>query len=341
MSILRMELGEKSYDIVVERGAIKKSNSLLNLNRRVLILTDKGVPEEYAMQVAESCREPHIVRLEQGESNKCIETYCDILKTMVDAEFDRKDCVVAVGGGVMGDLAGFVASTYMRGVDFYNIPTTLLAQIDSSIGGKVAVDFAGYKNIVGAFYQPKAVLVDPNVLDTLSPRQFSCGMAEAIKMFATSDAEMFEELEKSGTDTNIDKIILRSLMIKKSVVEQDEKESGLRKILNFGHTVGHAIESLTENDENSLLHGECVGTGMLCMSSPKVRERIKAVLESFNLPTSWAGDAEEIRKAILHDKKASGDKITVIKVNEIGSFEMEQLAANQIIEQSREVLSLS
>ena len=195
MSVLHMELGRDSYDVVVERGVLKRAGALLNLNRRVLLLTDSGVPARYVQKVQSQCKEAQVVCLAPGEANKCPEKYLEILKVMAEARFDRGDCVVAVGGGVIGDLAGFVAATYMRGVDFYNLPTTLLSQIDSSVGGKVAIDFEGYKNLVGAFYQPKKVLIDPDTLETLDRRQFACGMAEAIKMFATSDKEAFERLE--------------------------------------------------------------------------------------------------------------------------------------------------
>lgn len=340
MSKLRMELGEHSYDITVERGALGRVGQLMRLDRRVLILTDEGVPAEYCDRVAGQCAEPHVVRLTPGEHNKCIETYTQILREMVRAGFDRGDCVVAVGGGVMGDLAGFVAATYMRGIDFYNIPTTLLSQIDSSIGGKVAVDFEGYKNIVGAFYQPRAVVVDPDVLSTLDSRQFGCGMAEAIKMFATFDADMFAEVEREGAGVDIDRVILRALELKKSVVEQDEREKGLRRVLNFGHTVGHAIESLSENSDIPLLHGECVAVGMLCMSAPEVRERIAAALVPFGLPTTWRGSAEALEKAMLHDKKAGGDTITVVRVENVGSFVECRMTAREIADQSREVLEL-
>lgn len=335
MSVLHMELGERSYDITVERGALARVGELLRLERRVLILTDEGVPAAYAETVAACCKQPCIVRLESGEQNKCIETYTDILRAMIEAGFDRGDCVVAVGGGVMGDLAGFVAATYMRGIDFYNIPTTLLSQIDSSIGGKVAVDLDGYKNIVGAFYQPKAVVIDPDVLATLDARQFGCGMAEAIKIFATFDADMFEQVERDGKNINIDKVILRALELKKMVVEQDERESGLRRVLNFGHTAGHAIERL-----GGLLHGECVALGMLCMSAPRVRERIAKSIAAFGLPTAWRGGAEALERAILHDKKAAGDTVTAIIVDEIGAYRQVKLTAEQIVKQSGEVLEL-
>lgn len=335
MSVLHMDLGERGYDITVERGALARVGQLLRLDRRVLILTDEGVPAAYAEAVAACCKQPCIVRLESGEQNKCIETYTHILRAMIEAGFDRGDCVVAVGGGVMGDLAGFVAATYMRGVDFYNIPTTLLSQIDSSIGGKVAVDLDGYKNIVGAFYQPQAVVIDPDVLKTLDDRQLACGMAEAIKIFATFDADMFEQVERDGKNINIDKVILRALELKKMVVEQDERESGLRRVLNFGHTVGHAVERL-----GGLLHGECVALGMLCMSAPRVRERIEKSIAAFGLPTAWQGSAEALERAILHDKKAAGDTVTAIIVDEIGAYRQVKLTAEQIVKQSGEVLEL-
>lgn len=340
MSELYMELGADGYRITVERGALEKAGKLMKLERKVLIVTDDGVPEEYSKKVASFCGEPHIVTLPQGEHNKCMRTYMELLETMVENGFDRNDCVVAVGGGVMGDLAGFVASTYMRGVDFYNVPTTLLSQIDSSIGGKVAVDFKGYKNIVGAFYQPKAVLIDPDVLKTLSQRQFACGMAEAVKMFATFNKEMFEEVEENGSE-NIDKIIIEALKIKKSVVEQDEKENGLRKVLNFGHTVGHAIESIEENNDYPLFHGECVGIGMLCMSSPETARRLRHILHRMDIPTAWRGDENELKKAMLHDKKAKNGAITVITVDEIGSYKTEKMTVDEITQRCREVLTLS
>lgn len=340
MSVLHMKLGANGYDITVERGALDKAGELLKLDRRVLIVTDDGVPFNYSDKIASFCKEPHVVTLPQGEQNKCMATYMKLLEKMVEFKFDRGDCVVAVGGGVMGDLAGFVASTYMRGVDFYNVPTTLLSQIDSSIGGKVAVDFAGYKNLVGAFYQPKAVLIDPDVLSTLSSRQLACGMAEAVKMFATFNEEMFCEVEENY-DEKIDKIIIEALKIKKAVVEEDEKEKGLRKVLNFGHTVGHAIEIIEESSDYPLFHGECVGIGMLCMSSPDIVKRLRHILHRMDIPTSWRGYEKELKAAMLHDKKAGGDTISVILVDKLGTFREEKMTVDEIIARCREVLSLS
>ena len=175
--ILPVKTGTGGYNIYLERGALKKAGEYLTLSRRALIVTDSGVPKEYAETVAEQCREPHIVTLPEGEKTKCFESFKFLLSKMVEYGFTRSDCVAAVGGGVIGDLAGFAAASFMRGIDFYNIPTTVLSQVDSSIGGKVAIDFEGYKNIVGAFYPPKAVIIDSNTLKTLTERQISNGLA--------------------------------------------------------------------------------------------------------------------------------------------------------------------
>ena len=327
---IRMNLGVDSYDIIVERGVLQKADEYLNLNRRVLIVTDSGVPSQYAETVASVCREGIICTVEQGEESKSLEVFSRLLQTMLDNGFSRKDCVVAVGGGVVGDLSGFAASAYMRGIDFYNIPTTLLSQIDSSIGGKTAVNFAGVKNIVGAFYHPKKVLIDPELLKTLPARQLSNGLAEAVKMSLTSDKELFDIIESSDIESNIDEIIIRSLNVKKNVVEQDEKESGLRKILNFGHTVGHGIESSEGMGE--LYHGECVALGMIPMCSEAIRPRVVALLKKCRLYREMTYDWDKITAAAFHDKKADGDTVTVTLVNEIGSFEMTEMKCLDVIE---------
>ena len=240
---------------------------------------------------------------------------------------------MAVGGGVVGDLSGFAASAYMRRIDFYNIPTTLLSQIDSSIGGKTAINLGGVKNIVGAFYQPKKVLIDPDLLKTLPPRQIANGMAEAIKMSLTSDKELFELFETQDIESNLEEIILRSLNIKKAVVEQDEKEAGLRKILNFGHTVGHGIESTSE-----LYHGEAVALGMLPMCGETLRPRLVEVLKKCNLYRALPYDWDRITQAAFHDKKADGGSVTVTQVQEPGTYELKTMDRLDVMEQARACL---
>ncbi len=316
--IIPVKTAGGGYNIYLERGALKKAHEYLNLDRNVLIVTDSGVPKEYSNTIASQCKRFEIFEFEQGEKSKNFDTYKSILETLVKGGFTRTDCVVAVGGGVAGDMAGFAASTFMRGIDFYNIPTTVLSQVDSSVGGKTAIDFGGYKNIVGAFYQPKAVIIDSDTLKTLPDRQISNGLAEAVKMSLTFDGELFEMFENSNHITDIDKIIKRSVELKRDVVQKDEKESGLRKVLNFGHTVGHAIESSTP----SLYHGECVALGMLPMCSNAVRLRLIDVLKNLNLPVCIDTNCEKIIEIMSHDKKMAGDNISVVYVENIGSFDI-------------------
>ncbi len=332
--IIPVKTSTGEYNIYLERGSLKRAGEYLNLNRRVFIVTDSGVPAEYAKTVAEQSKMPVIVTVKEGEPSKCFDTYKYLLSEMVKHGFTRSDCVVAVGGGVVGDMAGFAAASYMRGIDFYNIPTTVLSQVDSSIGGKVAIDFEGYKNIVGAFYPPKAVIIDSDTLKTLPDRQISNGLAESVKMSLTSDEELFRIFEKENVRENIDLIIERSLKIKRGVVEQDEKEGGLRKILNFGHTLAHAIES--ENGMENLYHGECVALGMIPMCSQSVRARLVPVLKKLNLPTSTDFETEKIISAMRHDKKLMGDLITVIFVPEIGKYEMREMPFDDFAKEIKE-----
>lgn len=341
MSTLTMDFDERSYDITVSRGAIKHASELFALDRRVLVVTDDGVPAQYSKAIADAAGEPHILTIRHGEASKCPERYLEILKFMLACGFDRHDCVVVVGGGVVGDLAGFAAATYMRGIDLYNIPTTLLSQVDSSVGGKTAIDFLGYKNVVGAFWQPKGVIVDPDVLESLDARQFACGMSEIIKMFATSDGKMFGRLEDKTQCIPVEEIITAALRIKMNVVEQDEHEAGLRRVLNFGHTIGHAIESISADEPYPLLHGECVALGMLAITEGEVRRRLMHLLHRYDLPTAFRCDESRFREVLLHDKKAQSGDITVVLVDEIGSFSLKTETVDSIIARIKGVISFS
>ncbi len=332
---LTVHLGPRTYDVVIQRGCLLRAGDWLNLDRKVLVVTDSGVPVQYAKTVADQCKDPTIVTFEQGEESKNIQTWMSLLDALVEHNFTRTDCVVAVGGGVAGDMSGFAAAAYLRGIDFYNIPTTLLSQIDSSVGGKVAVDYKGYKNIVGAFHQPKQVLIDPDVLDTLDPRQVSAGMAEAVKMGLILDPQLFEIFEQGQGYEKIEEVIYRSLAAKAHVVEQDETEGGLRKILNFGHTVGHAVETVSGY---SLLHGECVALGMIPMVSCDLRPRLISVLKSLHLPTEYHGDVDEILSAMGHDKKRWGDWMTVVRCHKIGECILEPVEFEALVREMREVL---
>ena len=318
---LRMELGDRSYDIVIQRGCLQKAGQLLDLARKVCIITDEGVPAQYAKTLAAQCKDPVIVTVDAGEETKTMETVTKICRVLLERGFSRKDCVAAVGGGMVGDLAGFAAAAFMRGIDFYNLPTTLLSQVDSSIGGKTGVNLDGVKNIVGAFWQPKGVLIDPDTLSTLSPRLYAEGMAEAVKMALTSDAALFEKLEQG--DLPVEQVLEGALAIKKSVVEQDERESGLRKLLNFGHTIGHGVESAARG---SLYHGECVALGMVPMCGREVRARLIPLLERLGLPTACDLDKEAIWQAMQHDKKSSSSGFSAVFVEKPGQGFVNQVS---------------
>lgn len=311
--ILTMELGERSYDILIERGCLQRAGQQLNLNRKVCIVTDEGVPRQYVEKLAAQCASPVIVTVDAGEETKTMETVTKLCRVMLERGFSRKDCVVAVGGGMVGDLAGFAAACFMRGVDFYNVPTTLLSQVDSSIGGKTGVNLDGVKNIVGAFWQPRKVLIDPDTLDTLSPRLYAEGMAEAVKMALASDEKLFAQLEQG--DLPVEELLYGALSIKKAIVEQDERESGIRKLLNFGHTIGHGVESAAKG---RLYHGECVAIGLLPMCSQPVRARLQPVLGRLGLPTSTDLDKEQIWQAMQHDKKSNSAGFSAVFVDEPG-----------------------
>ena len=326
--IIPIGLGAHSYDIVLERGAIKKVGELFGIKGKVLVVTDSGVPCEYAECVASQFGESYIYTFPQGEQSKNFDTYKAICEKLLEYSFTRKDAVIAVGGGVVGDMSGFAAATYMRGIDFYNIPTTVLSQVDSSIGGKTAIDLNGVKNIIGAFYQPKKVIIDSDVLSTLPERMIKNGLAESLKMGMNFNKELFEMFRNESYLDNIDKIIELSLLIKKRVVEEDEKEAGLRKSLNFGHTIGHGIET-TLNGE--LFHGECVALGIIPMCGDKIKNDVIAVIKNIGLPTEYVFDRERVEEIISHDKKSGGEKITVVKCDEIGSFYFEELTVKEIM----------
>ncbi|MBO5702060.1 MAG: 3-dehydroquinate synthase [Clostridia bacterium] len=338
-NVIPVRLGNDSYDITVCRGAIDlAAEKIMKKDRKVCVVTDSGVPKEYSDKLLTALGDGAILHvIPAGEENKTFESLLGVLREMLDAGFARTDAVVALGGGVVGDLAGFAAATYMRGIDFYNIPTTLLAQVDSSVGGKTAVDLDGYKNMIGAFHQPRAVFIDPDLLATLPLRHISAGLCEALKMGATSDPVLFELFEKGNVLASpklIEEIIVRAVKAKRDVVEIDEREGGLRKVLNFGHTLGHAIESVSGL---SLLHGECVALGMIPMcENEEFKKRLAKALSNIGLSTDitkYSANKKAILEALTHDKKsAAGGKISAVLLRDIGEFEFISLTPEEIIE---------
>ncbi len=317
-----------TYPIIFEQGGLGKASEYFNLNRKALVVTDTGVPESYAQSLLSMCKEGALFTLPQGEEAKSLHYFEQLQLAMLNRSFTRKDCVVAVGGGVVGDAAGFAAACYMRGIDFYNVPTTVLSQVDSSIGGKTAVNLQGVKNIVGCFYPPKGVLIDSELLQTLPKRQMSNGYAEIIKIALTRDASLFEMLENSPSFARIEEAVRQAILLKQEVVERDEREESLRKVLNFGHTLGHGIEAI--QGQEGLYHGECVALGMLPMCAPEVRVRLNKALKKYGLPTQIKVDKQAVIDKVMHDKKREGDAITVVYCGEVGRFSFEQRTEEQL-----------
>ena len=316
---LKVRTQNGGYTVVCGPGSSRSAAKLWGLSdKRALIVTDSGVPEEYAARLARDCG-GKVTTLPCGETTKCEKYLAEIWNACLEYGLTRTDCIVAVGGGVVGDIAGFAAATYMRGIDFYNVPTTVLSQVDSSVGGKTAIDFGGYKNVVGAFHQPKGVILDEELLETLPARHVSNGLAEAVKMAATLDADLFSFIENNDPFENLGTIIREAVKIKIRIVEEDEREAGLRRVLNFGHTVAHAIESADGFED--ILHGEAVAMGMIPMATGEAKHRIKKALERLHLPTRIPVDARELVEAARHDKKMSGDTLTCVVCPEIGRYE--------------------
>ena len=332
---LTMKLNRSGYDIILKRGCLRNLHQFTNVqNRKVFVLTDSGLPAQYAQTVAGQCPNSTVYTVPQGEGSKSLKVYGQVLQAMLEFGMTRKDLLVAVGGGVVGDLGGFCAATFMRGIEFAQCPTTTLSQVDSSIGGKTAVDLGETKNIVGAFWQPCVVLIDPDTLDTLPHRQYVNGLAEALKAGIIADPELFALFEKGNVEDNIEEIIYRSLQVKKRVVEQDERETGMRACLNFGHTIGHGIEAvkgIRGRRTNGLYHGECVALGMLPMIEDKqLVKRTRAVMRTLGLPVRTGVDKHKVLGYMQHDKKSRGDSITVIRVPGLGCWRADKIAVSEL-----------
>lgn len=332
---LTMHLKERSYDIIMKAGCLANLHQFANLaNRKLFVLTDTGVPRQYAETVAAQSGDATIYAIPQGEASKSLKVYGQVLQAMLDFGMTRKDLLVAVGGGVVGDLGGFCAASYMRGIDFVNCPTTTLSQIDSSIGGKTAIDLGETKNIVGAFWQPKVVLVDFDTLATLPQRHVVNGLAEAVKTGLIGDPQLFAMFETEDPTAHMEQIIYRSLKFKKKIVEEDEREQGARACLNFGHTIGHGIEAVKGvrgRRTTGLYHGECVALGMLPMiEDPALVRRVRAVYRKLGLPTRTGADKQKVLAYMQHDKKGRGESITVIRVPGLGCWRADSLPMTEL-----------
>lgn len=331
---LSVNLGKNSYPIYIENGILSKCGTYLPQvfqGRRIMIVSDDNVFPLYGETVLSSLKdyECHTLVLPHGEPTKSFQSLPRIYSALLEAKLSRSDLVIALGGGVIGDLAGFAAASYLRGISLVQIPTSLLAQMDSSVGGKVAVDLPQGKNLVGAFFQPKMVLIDPTVLDTLPPHFINDGMGEVIKYGCIKDASLFDTLcsHSSFADLKdeLPSIIARCVDIKRIVVEADQFDTGERMLLNFGHTLAHTIEQYYHYERES--HGEAVGIGMYQitkmaeekgLTAKGCAEKIRKALDIYGLPSSCGLSVSELTEAIRLDKKNLNGNLNLILLHDIG-----------------------
>ncbi len=352
MEPLRVELEERSYSIFVGRGNLPELGERLRglqLDRHTAVVTNSVVAPLYLPQVQASLRDSGFdlvsIELPDGEEHKNLAWLTLIYDRLIEARLERNSPILALGGGVVGDMAGFAAATFLRGVPYVQLPTTLLAQVDSSVGGKTGVNHPSGKNLIGAFYQPRFVLADVHTLRTLPRREFLAGLAEVIKYGVILDPELFALLERElGRVLALDEdllmqIVHKSCLLKAMVVGEDERESGYRAILNFGHTLGHAVETLTEY--RRYLHGECVAIGMAFAAklsasrgycSPEVAERVAHLLRRARLPVDVPKDVggQPLALAMKADKKMTSGKIRFVCIEDIGRTRFEYLKAEEI-----------
>lgn len=353
METLNVSLGRRSYPIHVGEGILSKAGDLLlqaGLRGKIAVISNPTVAQLYLdtlhEALARSGFEVVPVLVPEGEEHKQIRSLTIIYDRLIDERCERQSCVLALGGGVVGDLAGFAAATYLRGIPYVQVPTTLLAQVDSSVGGKTGVNHRDGKNLIGAFYQPRLVLVDINVLQSLPKRELVAGLAEVIKYGIIADADLFKLLEQK-----IDKLIAleRELLIqvivsccsiKAKVVEQDEREDDYRAVLNFGHTIGHALEAVTEYTE--FLHGEAIGVGMAKAAAISVQqgfcdqrsfERVRKLIKKAGLPLEIPSgiSMQNLIQAMEVDKKSSGGKIKFVMCAGIGKTRFHWLTPGEIL----------
>ena len=333
----------KGYDVAIESGLIGKCGSLVREaagDCRVAIVTDRNVERLYLTSVCESLRAegylPVTFSFPAGERSKNISTLAQILDFLAKEGLTRGDCVIALGGGVVGDVAGFAAGCFLRGIRYLQIPTTLLAAVDSSVGGKTAIDLAAGKNLAGLFLQPSGVICDTDCIATLPGDRFADGAAEAIKTGVLGDEELFGIFEAEKAAEQLEQVITRCVAYKGRIVEQDERESGTRKQLNLGHTIGHAVEKCSEY---AVSHGQAVAIGLAMIARAAEKKgycnrtcvhRIVDTLRAAGLATQTAFSPRELTAAALSDKKREGDKITLVVPRKIGDCVLKKINITEL-----------
>ena len=350
MKLLPVSLGDRSYDIHIAPGRLDDTGKLcqqvLPRATRLAVVTDDTVGGLYAHRLLQSLwargYTASVISLPAGEQTKSLHNLGVLYDSFMEMGLTRTDAVVALGGGVVGDLAGFAAATILRGVDFVQVPTTLLAQVDSSVGGKVAIDLPAGKNLAWAFWQPRLVVMDPEVLDTLEDKTFSDGMAEVIKYGCIRDAAFFRALEKTPSRRavmeNIESVLYTCCDLKRAVVEKDERDTGERMVLNFGHTLGHAYEKAGHYE--TWTHGQAVAAGMclaarlgaaLGVTPAGVPERVEALVSAFGLPTRIPCTQADYAAAVGLDKKGTGEQITLVLLEDLGRAVLHRMSKRELL----------
>lgn len=347
MPTLNVDLPQTNYPIIIEKGLlnhVKEEIKKIYKNEKIAIITDKNIEKLYGDRIKKELHRDFQIKmivLEPGEKSKSLKVLQEVYDELLDFQITRGDLIIAFGGGVIGDLAGFAASSLLRGIPFIQIPTSLLAQIDSSVGGKVAVNLPQGKNLVGSFYQPKVVLIDPELLSTLDKKFFYDGMAEVIKYACIIDKKFFEDLLSYTEEElfqHMERIIWNCCNIKKSIVARDELDTGERMILNFGHTLGHVIEKSYKYEKYT--HGEAVAIGMYCITKRSesigitkkgTADLIKEILCKYHLPYKMPYiDQEKVLETIALDKKNNGQYINLVLIKEIGEAYREKIHRKDI-----------
>ena len=355
MKKIKVALKDRSYDISIESGLLNKIPKILNVfnrGQKWVLITQEKLMCLYGKGLVQKLTlinfDISTIILPDGESIKSIKEFERICLKMLSIGCDRYSSIITLGGGAVGDLSGFVASTYMRGIEYFQIPTTFLAMIDSSIGGKTAVNANEGKNIIGTIYQPKSVFIDPNFLNSLAKKEVNSGLGEMVKYGAIWDKNLFDQISvwlDNPSSFPFEKAIIDAVKIKSDIVSKDEKEKGLRTILNFGHTIGHAIESYYGFEK--IKHGEAVALGMKCAGFISNRKRLLSLnaknklfntLEKLNLPNTSDIDKEEIVKKIKSDKKSKKGQVKFVLLSDIGKTKIVSSVPQNLIEDSLDIL---
>lgn len=313
---INVKTSKNNYDIIIENFLLDHIENFLDVNKHYVIIGDSEVLKLYANKFINKLTNFFIIEFPMGETSKSFFQYERIIKIILEKGIKKDSTIIALGGGVTGDLAGFVAATILRGIDFIQIPTTLLSQIDSSIGGKVGINSSSAKNCIGTIYPPNMVLIDPEVLKTLPLRHFNNGIAEMIKYGMIKSKKMFDDLRDLDIKNNIEQYIFDCLMIKKDLVEKDEFDKYERHLLNFGHTFGHAYEAYYNYDK--YLHGEAVGLGMLLIVNKTLKDDLSQILKKYNLPYEDPVTRDDLLNFVKLDKKITSNGVDIVIVDKIG-----------------------